>query len=181
MVVVPKANGQVRICVDLTKLNENVRRAPHAAVSGTSASSNRRCQTLFKTRCEFWLLANRALLLIWQASLPLGITSAPEHFQRRMSELQQGIDGVVVLVDNTLITGKSTTAALLKAGLTLGVHLTKILGSNSLSQRCQTRPNKSEEMTPPRNVSELRLLGSKVTCLAENTKPLRDLLSKKNH
>ena len=26
MVVVPKANGQVRICVDLTKLNQSVRR-----------------------------------------------------------------------------------------------------------------------------------------------------------
>ena len=29
MVVVPKANGQVRICVDLTKLNENVCRERH--------------------------------------------------------------------------------------------------------------------------------------------------------
>ena len=29
MVVVPKPNGQVRICVDLTKLNENVKREQH--------------------------------------------------------------------------------------------------------------------------------------------------------
>ena len=29
MVVVPKANGQVRICVDLTKLNENVCQERH--------------------------------------------------------------------------------------------------------------------------------------------------------
>ena len=29
MVVVPKASGKVRICVDLTKLNESVRRERH--------------------------------------------------------------------------------------------------------------------------------------------------------
>ena len=29
MVVVPKQNGKVRICVDLTKLNESVRRERH--------------------------------------------------------------------------------------------------------------------------------------------------------
>ena len=34
MVVVPKANGDVRICVDLTKLNESVRRERHIMPSG---------------------------------------------------------------------------------------------------------------------------------------------------
>ena len=33
MVVVPKSNGIVRICVDMTKLNENVRRERHVLPS----------------------------------------------------------------------------------------------------------------------------------------------------
>jgi hypothetical protein len=39
--------------------------------------------------------------------LPFGITSAPEHFQRRMSELVEDIEGVVYLVDDFLIQGKT--------------------------------------------------------------------------
>ena len=36
--------------------------------------------------------------------LPFGITSAPEHFQRRMSEI---LEGVVCMLDDTLIYGKT--------------------------------------------------------------------------
>ena len=38
--------------------------------------------------------------------LPFGITSAPEHFQRRMSELLGDIEGVVVcMIDDVLVHG----------------------------------------------------------------------------
>jgi len=39
--------------------------------------------------------------------LPFGITSAPEHFQRRMSEILSGLNGVVCLVDDILVYGKT--------------------------------------------------------------------------
>jgi hypothetical protein len=39
--------------------------------------------------------------------LPFGITSAPEHFQRRMSTLLRDLEGVVCLIDDVLIYGKS--------------------------------------------------------------------------
>ena len=41
--------------------------------------------------------------------MPFGITSrsAPEHFQRRMSELLRDIEGVVVLIDDILVTGRT--------------------------------------------------------------------------
>ena len=39
--------------------------------------------------------------------LPFGITSAPEHFQRKMTELLTGLDGVVCMLDDVLIYGKS--------------------------------------------------------------------------
>ena len=41
--------------------------------------------------------------------LPFGITSAPEHFQRRMSEILSGLEGVVCLVDDVLVYGRKDT------------------------------------------------------------------------
>lgn len=38
--------------------------------------------------------------------LPLGITSAPEYFQRRKSEILTGLPGVVNLIDDILIFGE---------------------------------------------------------------------------
>ena len=53
MVVVPKPNGQVRICVDLTKLNEStcVSGAPYLAVCGADVSPDRSCKDTFKAGC----------------------------------------------------------------------------------------------------------------------------------
>ena len=140
--------------------------------------------------------------------MPFGITSAPEHFQRRMSELLQGIDGVVVLVDDTLITGRTkeehdcrliqVLARLERACFTLGIEkcafnqpAVKFLGQILDCNGIRPDPDKVkaiQEISPSRNISELRrFLGminqqSKFSpCLAENMKPLRDLLSKKNH
>ena len=37
--------------------------------------------------------------------LPFGITSAPEYFQRNMSQILEGLDGVVCMMDDILIYG----------------------------------------------------------------------------
>ena len=39
--------------------------------------------------------------------LPFGITSAPEHFQRRMSEVLGDLEGVVCMMDDVLVHGRS--------------------------------------------------------------------------
>ena len=39
--------------------------------------------------------------------LPLGITSAPEYFQKRMSSILAGLEGVVCLIDDILVFGQS--------------------------------------------------------------------------
>ena len=44
---------------------------------------------------------------IWPMLLPFGITSAPEHFQKRMSTILADHDGVVCLVDDVLVHGKN--------------------------------------------------------------------------
>ena len=116
-----------------------------------------------------------------------------------MLNLLQGIEGVVVLVDDTLITGKTkeehnrrlaqVLTGLEKAGLTLGLEKcefnqpsVKFLGQMVDRNGIRPDPDKVkaiQEMPPPRNVSELqRFLGminqqSKFSpSLAENTKPL---------
>ena len=61
--------------------------------------------------------------------LPFGITSAPEHFQRRMGDIVSGLEGVVCLVGDILVFGETqeehdrcltaVLARLKDAGLTL--------------------------------------------------------------
>ena len=40
------------------------------------------------------------------SKLPFGITSPPEHFQRRMNEILDGLSGVVCRMDDVLVSGK---------------------------------------------------------------------------
>ena len=121
MVVVPKTDSSVRICVDLTRLNESVRRERHPlpAVEQTLAQlAGARVFFKLDANSGFWqipLAKESALLTTFITPfgrfcfnrLPFGITSAPEHFQRRMSEILQDVEGAVCLMDDILIHGKS--------------------------------------------------------------------------
>ena len=137
--------------------------------------------------------------------LPFGITSAPEHFQKRMSAILAGLEGVLVLIDDVLIWGKDEkehndrlTVALNRvseAGVTLngekckyGKTSIEFLGHLQSSEGIQADPTKISaiiQMQPPKNVSELRRflgmtnqLGKFSPNLAEITQPLRELLSR---
>ena len=101
MVVVPKSNGKVRICVDMTKLNENVRRERHVlpSVEHTLAQlGDARMFSKLDANAGFWqikLAPESALLTTFITPfgrfcfkrLPFGITSAPEYFQKRISAI----------------------------------------------------------------------------------------------
>ena len=39
--------------------------------------------------------------------MPFGISSAPEHFQKRMNEILDGLPGVVCLINNIFVYGTS--------------------------------------------------------------------------
>ena len=56
MVVVPKPNGKVRICVHLTKLNECSQRATPTSSCGPDTSTASRSHSVLPTRCNsgFW-------------------------------------------------------------------------------------------------------------------------------
>ncbi len=139
--------------------------------------------------------------------LPIGISSAPEHFQKRMSLILQGLDGVVCQMDDVLVFGRDQvehdtrlTAALQhieKAGATLnaekcefGKQRLRFLGHIVDGNGITADPDKTSairEMQTPTSVPELRrFLGmvnqmSKFSGnLADLTQPLRELLSKRN-
>ena len=139
--------------------------------------------------------------------LPFGITSAPEHFQRRMSALLRDLEGVICLIDDILIYGNTQEEhderllavlnRLEEAGLTLNRDKckfsrreVKFLGHILSQDGVRTDPDKVAtivNMEEPMTVKELRRflgmvnqLSKFMPHLAEMTKPLRDLLSKKN-
>ena len=111
MVVVLKLGGKIRICVDLTRLNESVcrERHPHPAVEQTLAQlAEAHMFAKLDAKYGFWqipLAKESALLTTFITPfgrfcfycLPFGITSAPEHFQRCMSEVLQGVEGADIL------------------------------------------------------------------------------------
>ena len=121
MVVVPKSNGKVRICVDMTKLNENVKRERHIlpSVEQTLAQlGGAQVFTKLDANSGFWQIpldTGSSFLTTFITPfgrfrfnrLPFGITSAPEHFQRRMSTILSGLEGVVCQADDILVYGKS--------------------------------------------------------------------------
>ena len=94
MVVAPKANGKVRICVDLTKLNESFLREYHPLPSVDHTLAQLAGATIFSkldANSGFWLIGlspESAKLTTFITPfgrfcfnrLPFGTSSAPEHF-----------------------------------------------------------------------------------------------------
>ena len=121
IVVVPKQNGKVRICVDFTKLNDCMRRERHilpsvehilAQLDGGKVFSKLDANSGFyqiqlsKQSAELTTFIT-PFRRIYFNRLPFGITSAPEYFQRRMSEKLAGLKGTLCVMDDILITGKT--------------------------------------------------------------------------
>ena len=120
MVVVPKKSGDVRICVDLKPHNESVLRETHplpgvdetlAQLTGATVMSKLDANSGFwqiplsKDSCELTTFITPFGRYCYN-KLPFGISSAPEHFQKRMSAILDGLAGVLCLMDDILIFGK---------------------------------------------------------------------------
>lgn len=220
MVVVPKKSGDVRICVDLKPLNESVLREVHpmprveetlAQLAGASVFSK------LDANSGFWQIPlaeeSRPLTTFLTPfgrfcfnKLPFGISSAPELFQKRMSKLLTGLEGVVCQMDDILIFGADQAEhdarliAVLErikaAGVTLNAkkcefskRQVKFLGHLIDERGIRADPDKTSalfNMEPPQNVTEMRRfmgmanqLGKFSPRLAELSQPLRELLSTK--
>ena len=145
IVVVPKQSGDVRICVDLTKLNEAVRRENYIIPKGESTlgsiASKGHIYTKLDANSGFHqvvLSEDSARLTTFITPfgrymfrrLPFGISSAPEYFQKRMDSELSGLAGVVCHLDDILVIGRNQREherlravldRLVKCGLTLNV------------------------------------------------------------
>ena len=221
MVVVPKPNGKVRICVDLTKLNNSILREIHplpgvdhvfAQMAGAKVFSKLDADSGF---WQIGLCEDSAKLTTFITPfgrfcfnrLPFGISSAPEHFQKRISQVLEGTEGSLCLMDNILVYGKSieehdkhlqeTMEKRQAANLTLNEEKCEFakpsvesLGHIINSEGVQADPKKVDairDMKAPKDITEVRRflgmvnqLGKFCPQIAELTKPLRDLLSAKN-
>jgi transposase InsO family protein len=220
MVVVPKKSGAVRICVDLKPLNQSVLREVHPIPKVDDVLGKLAGATIFSkldANSGFWQipLAPESRLLTTFVTpfgrycfnkLPFGISSAPELFQKRMSILLEGLDGVVCLMDDVLIFGSDQQehdTRLIKvlervqsAGVTLNAEKCelskpslKFLGHVIDKDGVRADPEKTAaicRMTAPQSVSDLRRfmgmvnqMGKFSPNIAEISKPLRELLSVK--
>ena len=218
MVVVPKENRKVRICVDL---NKSVCRETHplpAVEQSLAQLAGAQVFSALDANSVFWqiLLERESALLTTFITpfgrycfhrLPFGITSAPEHLQRRMSEILTGLDGVVCMMDDVLIHGRTTEEhdkrleevlqTLQKAGLTLNkqkCHFSqsqvKFLGQIVDKHGICPDPAKVhaiQAVEAPKNVSDIRRflglcnhLSKFAPNLAEKSKQLCELLNKSN-
>ena len=220
MVVVPKKSGAVRICVDLKALNESVLRETHpipkvddtlAQLTGAAVFSK------LDANSGFWQipLSDESKLLTTFITpfgryafnkLPFGISSAPELFQKRMSKILEGLEGVVCLMDDVLIFGKDkeehdqrlkqVLERIQAANVTLNPSkcefhksTVKFLGHVIDHHGIRADPDKIGavcRMDPPHSVSDLRRflgmvnqLGKFSPRIADLTQPLRELLSTK--
>lgn len=139
--------------------------------------------------------------------MPFGIQSAPEHYQKKITQILEGLDRHISIIDDMLIHGKTQkehderVRAVLKkldeAGTTLNPEnckcskrKVKFAGHVISEDGIKTDPEKVESVqgtATPQNVSDLQRflgmvnqLGRFIPHLKEKTKPLRDLLTKKN-
>ena len=115
--LLPKRSGDIHICVDLKPLNESVLREVHplpkvddtlAQLAGAVVFSK-----LHDANSRFWqipLAKTSGHLTTFIISfgrycfnkMPYVISSAPEHFQKRMSKILSGLDGVLCQMDDIL-------------------------------------------------------------------------------
>ncbi|UYV61067.1 K02A2.6-like, partial [Cordylochernes scorpioides] len=222
MVAVSKPGGKIRICVDLTKLNQYIRREnyPLPATEHILGQLGNACYfSKLDANSGFWQfgLAKESQKLttfitpfgrFFFKRIPFGITSAPEIFQRKMTQLLGNIEGVVCFMDDIVVYGSSleehnervrqVLKKIQEEGMTLnpekccqfGVKTVKFLGHTLSSEGLFIDEEKLDAITKmeaPRSTKELKsflgmvnYLGKFIPNLADKLQPLNSLLSTKN-
>jgi len=220
MVPVLKKNGKVRICVDLKKLNEQVKRERFILPTPEEITAKLSGATMFSSldaASGFFQIplhseSTRLTTFITPFArycfrrLPFGITSAPEIFQRKMTETLQGLQGVAVYMDDIIVYGKDMEEhdlclqKVLERVESAGLKLNKdkcVLRQKQLHFLGQVvdasgvRPDPAKvlairELAAPENVHELKrvlgmvnYLGKYVPNLSTVGQPLYELLRSK--
>lgn len=189
MLIVPKPIDKVRICVDLTQLNENVCRERLILPAVDETLTKLPGETVFSkldATAGFWqipLHIDSTPLTTFITPfgrycfhlLPFGISSAPEHFQKHLTQVLEGLEGTLCDVDVLLVfwgTCKEHDARLPKVlnrleqkGLTLNEKCqfagtqVKFLGHIISAEGIQADPDKIKAITKmpePKNTTDVK-------------------------
>ena len=116
MMVVPKANGKLRICLDPKDLNQAILQEHYPLPTIEDIATRLHGAKVFTkldVRSGFMLDEKSSYLTTFQTPfgrfpwkrMPFGISSAPEVFQRRMHEPIEGLQGVEVIADDFVVVG----------------------------------------------------------------------------
>lgn len=222
MVVVPKKDKDtVRICVDFTALNKAVKRERHILPSVDHTLGQMAGATVFTKldansgfhqvklteECQHLTTFITPQGRYCYKRMPFGISSGPEHFQRQIHQILEGLSGVTCLMDDIVVYGRTLEEhdkrlelvfkRLSETGLTLnkskcqiGVSEISFLGHVIKSGSVSADDKKKEAVKnfpTPSSVPELRRflgmvnqLAKFIPDLATITAPLRSLLNKDN-
>lgn len=220
MVIVLKKSGAIRICVDYRPLKEVVLWEVHRLPKVDESLAQLSGDVVFSkvdANSGFWqipLLENSKYLTAFITpfghyyfiKLPFGICSAPEYFQRKMSQILDGLEGTLCHMDNVLVYGrnqgehddrltrvlqriKDASLMLNKGKCEFNKDKLVFLGHVINKRGISPDPSKTKaflEMDKPKTTTELRRflgmanqMGKFFLNLTSLSKPLRDLLSKK--
>ena len=110
VLLIPKKNGKVRICGDVTQLNKAVLRENHPVLTTEQTITlaklaGAKIVSKLDANCRFWLrklsLNSKLLttfIIPWGCYCyrrsPFAISSAPEHFQKIMQKILAELEGV---------------------------------------------------------------------------------------
>ena len=119
MTVTEKTNGQIRVCLDPTDLNKAIIREHAPLPSDEEIMTRLGGSTIFSkldARDGYWQVQltekasymttfNTLIGRYRYLRLPFGLSSANEVFQKRMSQVYEGLEGVEVVFDDILVHG----------------------------------------------------------------------------
>ena len=213
MVVVLKPSGKVRICVDLKKLNSAVKRERYVIPTIDDIFYKLRGSTLFTSldaSSGYWQMPldedSSALTTFITPfgrfrfrRLPYGISSASEIYQREMSRILEGLDGVEVYQDDVIVHGNgqehdARLEAVMKRIASSGLKLNKkkchirqksinFLGHKISADGIAANAEKVkaiQQMKEPTNVTELRSFQGMVNFMARFLPGLSDIMEPLN-
>ena len=214
-----KHTGKLRVCLDPQHLNKAILR-PHYPMRTLEdilpRLSGAKYFTKLDARSGYWAikLSNQSSFLTTfntpfgryrYLRLAFGLKSSQDEFQRKIDECLEGLSGVVAIVDDTLVYGRTreehdqnlcnVIKRSLEKGirfnedkLVVGVQQVEYFGHILTAQGVKASPNKVSavrNMDPPTNRSELETFLGMINYLskfcpnlAELTSPLRRLLAK---
>lgn len=219
MVLVEKSQSKLRVCLDPTDLNKCIKRPyyPMRTLDDVLPSLNdSKFFTKLDARSGYWaikLSEESSYLTCFNTifgryrylRLPFGLCMSGDEFIMKMDECFEGLEGVVTIVDDILVHGrtraehdKNLRAVLDRAfqrglrfneeKLEVGVTEVQYFGHLLTSEGLKPSPDKISairDMPPPTNKTELlsfmgmiNYLSRYAQNLSEITSPLRDLLQK---